>query len=105
MTWSILAAIICVCFDKFTEQAFLPCGHLCMCTVCLTEYLNRFYNQNPKCPVCNEVCDNISRIFMSGNCRLLTNHDIDYLISENNSQKDRITKLNKKIEQLETRLS
>lgn len=52
-----------ICFEGKPSHAFIPCGHLCICTGCTTEY-NACPTGNARCPLCRETAMYITKIFI-----------------------------------------
>ena len=50
-----------VCLDKARAWACSPCMHLCVCEACS---LRLQAEEQPKCPVCRQICQHFERIYM-----------------------------------------
>ena len=58
---------VCVlCWDKKSEVALVPCGHVCLCTLCCNEVdvLNAALNR--QCPVCRRTFHQTLRVYQAG---------------------------------------
>lgn len=50
------AADCAICMDKLAEIAFLPCGHMCVCSTCVS--------LASKCPMCRKKFTSTAKIFI-----------------------------------------
>ena len=48
-----------VCIERQSTQAFVPCGHACVCERCAGSLA-----RSKECPVCRQNCTQIMRLFM-----------------------------------------
>ncbi|EGD78295.1 hypothetical protein PTSG_09361 [Salpingoeca rosetta] len=53
-----------VCLDNACDTVIVPCGHMCMCSMCADRLLDLPRSQH-RCPVCRTHVDNIIPVFRS----------------------------------------
>lgn len=52
-----------VCLDHEPSFAFIPCGHLCICSGCVSEFDSSTEGRDLNCPICRKCALCVTRIF------------------------------------------
>ena len=52
-----------ICHDREAEHAVIPCGHLCLCSDCSTDYRSLGVSQS--CPLCRGTVQGTLKIYLS----------------------------------------
>ena len=50
------------CLSEICDNVFIPCGHVCICSTCLSDFKLSNYKE---CPICRNRYENIIKIFKS----------------------------------------
>mmetsp|Transcript_19807 Transcript_19807/g.45387 ORF Transcript_19807/g.45387 Transcript_19807/m.45387 type:complete len:455 (-) Transcript_19807:74-1438(-) len=53
-----------ICHDKEADHAVIPCGHLCLCSDCSTDYRSLF-GVSQTCPLCRGIVQGTLKIYQS----------------------------------------
>ena len=80
------------CYKNIPDNAFIPCGHCCMCTNCMYLYKKR-YRIRRECPLCKQRYKFTQKIYMSGMYDLVDIEQVKMIMDDYHKQKDRIKEL------------
>ena len=80
------------CYKNIPDNAFIPCGHCCMCTNCMYLYKKR-YQIRRVCPLCKQRYKFTQKIYMSGMYDLVDIEQVKMIMNDYHKQKDRIKEL------------
>merc|ERR1719446_58994 len=56
--------VCCVCSNRHTKIALVPCGHACMCGTCAESLRAQAAPELPRCPLCRVQATGCHRIFL-----------------------------------------